>query len=98
MRQKFAERVELYANCMELANGFAELTDPIEQRRRFEQDLKNRKSERRETVPLDKKLLKSLEQGLPECSGMALGIDRLIMWLCGTENIQDVICFTEDEV
>ena len=98
MRQEFAERVELYVNCMELANGFAELTDPIEQRRRFEQDLKNRKSEERETVPLDKKLLKSLEQGLPECSGMALGIDRLIMWLCGTDNIQDVICFTEDEV
>ena len=98
MRKKFAERVELYVNCMELANGFAELTDPIEQRRRFEQDLKNRKSEERETVPLDKKLLKSLEQGLPECSGMALGIDRLIMWLCGTDNIQDVICFTEDEV
>ncbi len=98
MRKEFAERVELYVNCMELANGFAELTDPIEQSRRFEQDLKNRKSEERETVPLDKKLLKSLEQGLPECSGMALGIDRLIMWLCGTDNIQDVICFTEDEV
>jgi len=98
MRKEFAERVELYVNCMELANGFAELTDPIEQRRRFEQDLNNRKSEERETVPLDKKLLKSLEQGLPECSGMALGIDRLIMWLCGTDNIQDVICFTEDEV
>ena len=97
-RQKFAERVELYANCMELANGFAELTDPIEHRSRFEQDLKNRKSEGRETVPLDKKLLKSIELGLPECSGMALGIDRLIMWLCGTDNIQDVICFTEDEV
>ena len=98
MRKEFAERVELYVNCMELANGFAELTDPIEQRRRFEQDLKNRKSEGRDTVPLDKKLLKSLEQGLPECSGMALGIDRLIMWLCCTDNIQEVICFTEDEV
>ena len=98
MRKEFAERVELYANCMELANGFAELTDPIEQRRRFEQDLKNRKSEGRETVPLDNKFLKSIEHGLPECSGMALGIDRLIMWLCGTDNIQDVICFTEDEV
>ena len=98
MKQEFAERVELYVNCMELANGFAELTDPIEQRRRFEQDLKNRISEGRETVPLDNKLLKSIELGLPECSGMALGIDRLIMWLCGTDNIQDVICFTEDEV
>ena len=98
MRQEFAERVELYVNRMELANGFAELTDPLEQRSRFEQDLKNRKSERREIVPLDKKLLKSLEQGMPESSGMALGIDRLIMWLCDTDNIQDVICFTEDEI
>ena len=98
MNPEFAERVELYVNCMELANGFAELTDPIEQRRRFEQDLKNRKSEGRESVPLDKKFLKSLEQGLPECSGMALGIDRLIMWLCSSENIKDVICFTENEV
>ena len=74
------------------------MTDPIEHRRRFEQDLKNRKSEGRETVPLDIKFLKSIEHGLPECSGIALGIDRLIMWLCGTDNIQDVICFTEDEV
>ena len=98
MRQEFAERVELYVNNLELANGFAELTDPFEQRRRFEQDLENRKSEGREAVPLDNKFLKSIEHGLPECSGMALGIDRLIMWLCGTDNIQDVICFTEDEV
>ena len=98
MRQNFAERVELDANCIELANGFAELTDPIEQRKRFEQDLKNRISEKRETIPLDNKFLKSIENGLPECSGMALGIDRLIMWLCGTDKIQDVICFTEDEV
>ncbi len=96
--QKFAERVELYVNCIELANGFAELTDPIEYHRRFEQDLQNRKSEGRENVPLDKMLLKSLEQGLPECSGMALGVDRLIMWLCGTDNIQDVICFTNEEI
>ena len=69
---QFAERVELYVNSMEIANGFAELTDPIEQRRRFEQDLKNRKSEGRETVPLDNKLLKSIELGLPECSGCLL--------------------------
>ena len=98
IRQNFAERVELYVNRMELANGFAELTDPIEHHRRFEQDLKNRESEGRDNVPLDKKFLKSIEQGIPECSGMALGIDRLIMWLCCTDNIQDVMCFTRDEV
>jgi len=94
----FAERVEFYADGMELANGFRELTDASEQRRRFKQDMKNRESEGREAVPLDEKFLSCLEQGLPESSGMALGIDRLIMWLCGTDNIQDVICFTEDEV
>jgi len=98
MNQEFAERVELYINCMELANGFGELTDSIEQRRRFKQDLKNRKSEGRVTVNLDEKFIKSLEQGLPECSGMALGVDRLIMWLCGADNIKDVICFSEDEI
>ncbi len=97
-RPGFAERVELYVNSMELANGFAELTDPFEQRRRFEQDLKNRLSEGREAVPLDEKFLKSLEQGMPESSGMALGIDRLIMWLCAAENIQDVMCFSQEEV
>jgi lysyl-tRNA synthetase class 2 len=60
--------------------------------------LENRKAEGRSGVPLDENLLKSLEQGLPESSGMALGVDRLIMWLCGVQNIRDVICFSEDEI
>jgi len=94
----FADRVELYADGMELANGFEELTDASEQRRRFEQDLENRKAEGRSEVPLDDNLIKSLEQGLPESSGMALGVDRLIMWLCGIQNIRDVICFSENEI
>ena len=94
----FAERVELYVGGMELANGFGELTDASEQRSRFEQEMKNRKSERRGTVPLDEKFLSSLEQGLPESSGMALGVDRLIMWLCGVQNICEVLCFSQDEV
>ena len=94
----FAERVELYVNGMELANGFGELTDATEQRRRFEQDLKNRESNGRSGVPLDEKFLKTLEQGLPESSGMALGIDRFIMWLCNAKHIRDVICFSEDEI
>jgi lysyl-tRNA synthetase class 2 len=97
-RSGFAERVELYVSGMELANGFGELTDAAEQRRRFEQDLKNRHSERRGSVPLDGKFLKSLEQGLPECSGMALGVDRLIMWLCGAKQIREVLCFSVDEI
>ncbi|MBC8257690.1 MAG: EF-P lysine aminoacylase GenX [SAR324 cluster bacterium] len=94
----FAERVELYAGGMELANGFGELTDALEQRRRFEQDLKNRVSEGLDTVPLDERFLNSLELGLPVCSGMALGVDRLIMWLCGVQKIREVICFSAEEV
>ncbi len=97
-RYGFAERVELYVNGMELANGFGELTDAAEQRRRFEQDLKNRKAEGCSSVPLDEKFLKCLQQGMPESSGMALGVDRLIMWLCGAKHIREVLCFTEDEI
>ena len=94
----FAERVELYANGIELANGFMELTDPVEQRKRFEQDLLNRYSEGRSSVPLDEKFLESLKLGLQNCSGMALGVDRLIMWLCGAKKIRDVLCFSQDEL
>ena len=83
---------------MELANGFGELTDPVEQRRRFEQDLENRHSERRSSVPLDEKFLKCLQQGLPKSSGMALGVDRLVMWLCGVKQIREVLCFSDDEI
>ena len=97
-RSGFAERVELYVNGMELANGFGELTDASEQRRRFEQDLKNRRSEGRSSMPLDEKFLKCLEQGLPESSGMAMGVDRFVMWLCGAKQIREVLCFTEDEI
>jgi len=95
---RFAERVELYVNGMELANGFGELTDPVEQRRRFEQDLENRHSEGRSSVPLDEKFLKCLQQGLPKSSGMALGVDRLVMWLCGVKQIREVLCFSDDEI
>ncbi len=83
---------------MELANGFGELTDPVEQRRRFEQDLENRHSEGRSSVPLDEKFLKCLQQGLPKSSGMALGVDRLVMWLCGVKQIREVLCFSDDEI
>ena len=97
-RSGFAERVELYVNGMELSNGFGELTDATELRRRFEQDLKNRQAEGRSSVPLDEKFIRSIQQGMPESSGMALGVDRLIMWLCGAKQIREVLCFSEDEI
>ena len=83
---------------MELANGFSELTDVTEQRLRFENDLKNRRASDLVNIPLDEKFLSSLEQGLPKSSGMALGVDRLIMWICSLDNIREVMCFAEDEL
>jgi len=94
----FVDRVELYVNGMELANGFGELTNLVEQRHRFEKDLKNRSALGFESIPLDEKFLSSLEQGLPKSSGMALGVDRLIMWLCSLDHIREVMCFSEDEL
>jgi len=95
---RFVDRVELYVKGMELANGFEELTDLVEQRLRFEKDLKNRKAADLVPIPLDEKFLSSLEHGLPRSSGMALGIDRLIMWLCSLDHIREVMCFSNDEV
>ena len=94
----FVDRVELYVNGMELANGFGELTDVLEQRHRFETDLKNRITLGVEPIPLDEKFLTSLEQGLPKSSGMALGIDRLIMWMCSLDHIREVMCFSNEEL
>ena len=94
----FVDRVELYVRGMELANGFCELRDSVEQRIRFENDLKNRRSLDYDSMPLDEKFLSSLEQGLPKSSGMALGVDRLIMWLCSLDHIREVLCFADDEV
>ncbi len=94
----FVDRVELFVNGIELANGFEELTDSAEQRKRFEVDLKNRAKLGLESVPLDEKFLCSLEQGLPKCSGMALGLDRLIMWMYSANHIRQVLCFSDDEV
>ena len=93
----YADRLELYIDGLELANGFGELTDPAEQRRRFESDLKNRRTSGRDSVPLDKAFLASLAEGMPPSAGMALGIERLLMWLSGTEDIREVLAFAWDE-
>jgi lysyl-tRNA synthetase class 2 len=74
-----AERFELYVDGLELANGFHELGDALEQRRRFEQDLRVRGEHAQVRNPLDERLLAALTHGLPECSGVALGFDRLVM-------------------
>jgi lysyl-tRNA synthetase class 2 len=90
-----AERFELYAGGLELANGFAELTDPVEQRRRFEAESAARAEAGLATAPLDERFLATLENGLGECAGIALGVDRLVMLLTGAERVDEVVAFPE---
>ena len=79
-----AERFELYLGPLELANGYHELTDADEQRRRFERDLAIRAGRRVATPAVDERLLDALAHGLPDCAGVALGVDRLLMAMLGT--------------
>ncbi len=88
-----AERFEAFINGMELANGFHELTDAVEQQQRFEQDLRSRAAQEMPAVPMDEQLLAALQSGLPTCAGVALGFDRLVMLAAGADSIEDVITF-----
>jgi len=88
-----AERFEVYVRGIELANGFHELTDAREQRRRFETNLDERRRLGLEEMAIDEKLLAALEHGLPSSAGVALGVDRLVMISAGAPSIQDVIAF-----
>ena len=88
-----AERMEVFIHGVELANGYRELTDPREQERRFHLELQQRKKRRLPIPNLDKRFIKSLEHGLPECSGVAIGLDRLLMLLSGAKHINEVLTF-----
>lgn len=88
-----AARFELFVAGMELANGYFELTDAPEQERRFAADQQQRRSLGYPELPLDQPLLAALQSGLPECAGVALGVDRLIMLALGTSRIDQVIAF-----
>lgn len=88
-----AERFELYLDGIELANGFQELTDPAEQHARFERDRVTRRAQGLPDVPLDERLIGALAHGLPACSGVALGFDRLVMLAAGASAIDDVLAF-----
>jgi lysyl-tRNA synthetase class 2 len=92
-----AERFELYIDGLELANAFSELTDPHEQRGRFEADEKSRRDAGKAPYPLPEKFLTEMAS-MPEAAGIALGLDRLIMLLTGTDKIDDVVAFTRDEM
>lgn len=91
--QLVAKRFELYLGQTELANGYQELTDPNEQRRRFEQDNLIRAKLGRETHKLDEALLKAMGQGMPPCSGVSIGLDRLLMAKLGIDKIENVLLF-----
>ncbi len=91
-----AARFELYLNGIELANGFHELADADEQRARFERQLHARVAGGQPVVPMDERLLAALAQGLPDCAGVALGVDRLVMLAAGKTSLQDVLAFPVD--
>ncbi len=91
-----AERFEIYLGQAELANGYQELTDWAEQTQRFEQDRKLRQLRGEDVNPLDQRLLAALQAGLPECSGVALGVDRLLMAILGLSHIDMVLPFPYD--
>lgn len=91
-----AERFELFYQGIELANGFHELADADEQRERFERDLELRFRNGQAQVPLDERLLAALAAGLPDCSGVALGVDRLLMLALRLPSLEQVLTFPVD--
>ncbi|KEA54205.1 MULTISPECIES: elongation factor P--(R)-beta-lysine ligase [Mangrovibacter] len=93
---RVAERFEVYFRGVELANGFHELTDAGEQQQRFEQDNRKRAAKGLPQQPVDVNLLEALKAGMPDCSGVALGVDRLVMLALNAESLSEVMAFTVD--
>jgi elongation factor P--(R)-beta-lysine ligase len=96
IRGPVASRFEAYLNGIELANGFHELANPAEQRARFEADLAQRRRRGLPEQPIDEYFLAALTKGLPDCSGVAVGFDRLVMCAVDAKHIQDVLTFSFD--
>jgi lysyl-tRNA synthetase class 2 len=93
-----ADRFEAYVAGVELCNGFGELLDAAEQRRRLEADLRARKQLGKPAYPIDELFLQALESEIPESGGNALGVDRLMMLLLGAERIDEVVAFGASQV
>lgn len=91
-----AERFEVYLGQLELANGYQELTDSREQMQRFELERTHSKARGEDAAPIDYSLIAALQHGLPDCSGVALGVDRLLMSLLKLEHIDAVLAFSSE--
>lgn len=94
--QEIARRFELVIDGMEIANGYYELTDVDEQRRRFSHELEKRHEQEKVINPIDENFLAAMGYGLPVCAGVAVGLDRLLMLISGTKSINDVLAFPLD--
>ncbi len=93
-----ADRFEAFFHGVELCNGFGELTDAAEQRRRFERDRAERQAAGLPVYPVDERFLADLERGMPESGGNALGVDRLLMLLLGAASVQAVMPFPKEQL
>jgi lysyl-tRNA synthetase class 2 len=89
-REAIAERFEVYFNKIELANGYHELADAKEQRKRFEQANLERMALGKESLPIDEDFLEALERGLPDCCGVAVGFDRLMLLRHGKKDLEEI--------
>lgn len=92
--EKVGCRFEIYYQGIELANGYHELTDPAEQRRRFEESNRARISANKTPLPLDEHFLSALDAGMPDCCGVAVGFDRLMLLKQGQKDLKTVLPFT----
>ncbi len=93
-----AARFEVYVQGVELANGFHELTDAHEQRQRFNDELNQRQQQNRHQPPLDERFLAALQAGMPDCAGVALGIDRLLLLQTQAQSLDEILAFSIQRV
>lgn len=93
-KEQVAMRFEVYFRGIELANGYHELTDPVEQRKRLEQSVQARIAAGKDPLKIDEHFLNALETGIPDCCGVAVGFDRLMLLRHNKENLRDVLPFT----